>query len=1421
MGMRLGILVFLLGCAIQAQPQRLLLKFEKLSDAYLFQAQTANVRPLVRLKSDQTAPSVQSVQNAIQEECAKWCIVVLKEGQSADSALRVLSSLYRLSYAHTPHSLRLESSVGLDSLRSQQWALDKLKAEQVWKKSTGKGAVVAIIDTGIEWTHEDLQSQLWINAAEDLNRNGRFEAWPYNERVNGLSGDIDSIDNDANGYVDDLIGYNFVDQAIGNLGDWSIRDAYPFDELGHGTNVAGVIAAAHNNVRGVSGLAYDAKLMTLRAFDLSGNADEDDIASAVLYATNNGARIINCSFGDVIQSQMLRDVMSYAEANKVLVVASSGNSGGDGPHFPSDYRSCMSVGASSAEDRRALFSSFNSQLSLIAPGQGILTTGLNNSYLTVSGTSFSSPITAAAAALLIEQDPELSPNALRSMLEISAQVLDSVRWSPLTGAGRLDVLRALEIQQSGDVHLARPEMDATIVRSAQSTFDVLGSVNVPMMSEWTLEIANLASPTTWTILKRSSQRVIDSAVLYSLDLSTLRDSSYTLRVVAHLTNGRSLQRSTRFHILPSSLTSPEVQAYPIWFKGQRMLALQLRCDRYCTIQAELSTSTRKSLQSSQHLGRDHFLMLSCEGMNETADVRIRVRSSDGDTVVLQDVVDVQNVEVQDTCFTKKSFAGPRLYFNAQSYDSTLRQVYASDLSTEQRSLGVFALKNNRIVKVDSSSQPLFTRGVSRSTNDAKAYCLAYAGGNTSLIQLNNEGKFGPVVFGDSISHTFWATRFADVNADGLSDIIGYRSSRTTRDSLGRSVAANDAMEVYAASGNTFRFLAQSELQMRPAPFRNTTNFSGPGCAVGDFDRDGNTELAFCDANGSMQIAEYKNSELRTEKIIQSQQSADAASEFCTEIDIDGDGTPEIIYGSAASSSLNFDAEYDASVWTFHLLKSSGPNTYKEVWSEHIYGSRYGKPYYNGVSAGQLDSRPGDELVLSLFPNIYVFSVDDKGSAMKPIWYHDNVWSTAPLIADLDGNGRNELAFSSSASDSSEWWEWSLPSSALAPPTNFRLRVLSDDSLSLYWDADPATKETVVELKWHPIGQNISQRLKAFVSGREFHIPRRPAGMVYTIRGVNHATVADSTFENASRQKEFVYAGDIRALSCMVDVAQPELLHVQFGAAVSRADIPVSAWNVVDASEGMISVLSSSVESDSTLLLRIQRTSSSALKLRVQLDSALIYNQLPPVYADVMCSVAEKSDSCCRFGFSRLLAKTPSTIRIEFSEAASNNALDPTQYTCSAGLVIKSLAFADAEQRIIVVEFEDAQGMGARGLIYSIRAHETLLSKRGTAMGAGPESILSWTFSASDASEIFAFPQPFSVSRDGILRFAGIPQNATVAIKTTEGVLIATLRQRLEDGGLEWRPADDAGSLLSSGVYIFTVQSADGSESDPYTFLFAR
>ncbi len=306
-----------------------------------------------------------------------------------------------------------------------QYAHRLIQMEDAWDISTGsRDVVIAVIDTGVDVNHPDLKNNIWTNEDEI----------PDND-----------IDDDGNGYVDDINGWNFGrdDNEVAP----SNEDASVSSVISHGTEVSGVIGAVGNNDQGVVGVNWQCSIMGLR---LSLDFGSDEIADALDYAAANGARVVNMSFGgDVFGPEgdlLVQGAIDNAYAQGVLLVASAGNADTTRPNYPAAYPNVMSVASTNGEDMKTGHSTFGPWLDIAAPGTDIVTTDLGGEYIATAGTSFSAPYVAAVAGLVIGHRPDLSHAQTRAILENTADPVDYGNLDPnlgYIGTGRVNAYQAL------------------------------------------------------------------------------------------------------------------------------------------------------------------------------------------------------------------------------------------------------------------------------------------------------------------------------------------------------------------------------------------------------------------------------------------------------------------------------------------------------------------------------------------------------------------------------------------------------------------------------------------------------------------------------------------------------------------------------------------------------------------------------------------------------------------------------------------------------------------------------------------------------------------------------------------------------------------------------------------------------------------
>lgn len=316
-----------------------------------------------------------------------------------------------------------------------------IDAPEGWDLRTAASStlVVAVIDSGVRYTHEDLAANMWKNPNEIPN--------------NG-------IDDDNNGYVDDVYGIN----AITPLDDKGKGDGDPMDDNGHGTHVAGIIGAVGNNAKGVTGVAWTVKIMACKFTAANGKGSDSNAIKCIQYAIDNGAKIMNNSWGGDSDDPALQAEIAKAQKAGILFVTASGNGDSNGnaidndstPHYPSSYSlvldNVIAVAATDHNDTLTTFSNYGAtSVDLAAPGEDIWSTYIgttaptknsNTTYASLSGTSMATPYVSGALALLTSMFPNEGYISIKNRLYDGTDKLTALSGKCVTG-GRLNLFTSL------------------------------------------------------------------------------------------------------------------------------------------------------------------------------------------------------------------------------------------------------------------------------------------------------------------------------------------------------------------------------------------------------------------------------------------------------------------------------------------------------------------------------------------------------------------------------------------------------------------------------------------------------------------------------------------------------------------------------------------------------------------------------------------------------------------------------------------------------------------------------------------------------------------------------------------------------------------------------------------------------------------
>ncbi|MHC4863977.1 MAG: S8 family peptidase [Planctomycetota bacterium] len=356
----------------------------------------------------------------------------LEPGQTLEQVVAAYDSDPDIEYAHVNHIISL-SKIPNDPEYPEwgQWNLYIIQAAEAWDIHTAsRRVVVAVLDTGADYQHRDLRNNMWVNEAERR----------------GLTG----VDDDGNGYFDDIYGYDF------GFDDGDPLDDDPWDSRGHGTACAGIIGAEGNNGLDIAGICWRVEIMAAKfSGPPDGQGSEADGATAAYYATANGADVASLSWGEPYPLPTMRQAFDYAYSQGVAVVAAAGNDSSSSAYYPASYPGIISVAATDWADNKAHYSNYGSWVDIAAPGEYVRSLAVTEGTRSgLRGTSFAGPHVAGASAFLLSAHPRLTPDELRDIL---MQTVDPVDPPSTCQSGRLNLFKAMKaaLPSEGFIRLDR------------------------------------------------------------------------------------------------------------------------------------------------------------------------------------------------------------------------------------------------------------------------------------------------------------------------------------------------------------------------------------------------------------------------------------------------------------------------------------------------------------------------------------------------------------------------------------------------------------------------------------------------------------------------------------------------------------------------------------------------------------------------------------------------------------------------------------------------------------------------------------------------------------------------------------------------------------------------------------------------------
>lgn len=1296
----------------------------------------------------------------------------LKTAATAAAARQALQALPNVAYVQ-PHLTRRVFAAPGDPLAAAQWYLQTIRADA--DLPPGDPAVlVGVIDTGIDYQHEDLQGQLWVNAAEDVNGNGRLDA-----------PDLNGIDEDGNGYVDDVIGWDFTDAPdFPDGGDYRDPDPDPLDEFpgGHGTAVAGIIAAAAENGRGIRGIAPGVRVMNLRAATAAGIFEEDDIAEAILYAVENGCKVVNMSFGDAAVSFLLRDVIRYGRGKGVLFVAAAGNSGDQTPNYPAALDETIAVGAIDSTGQLAGFSNYGSHINLVAPGRDILTTLSGNGYGPVTGTSFAAPMVSAALALLCSQHPGEPAEQLTGALYAGCRDAGSPGWDSFYGHGIPDIAHSLRVSEQGLAQILTPANGGAVAAPVAA---IVGSAFGPQLLDYSVSFAPGRLPLQMQTIAQVAGRQVLNDTLALWNTTALPDSIYTLEVRLRQRGLSDLVWRSEV-MLDRSPPQPGPLTVTRLLDGQHEAALlefETGDPTIAKMKFRRSGEGDFDFQTSRYFLKKHHFILSADAFAGETDLFFELENSAGLTGRLDDAGQPFRLELADRVppgdFLVETAPWPfrgiflpgTTDFNA---DGTPEIVFA-----EQTGSTVGALRLAQWVEgvwqfTRLSEHPLIPRDAGV-IHPGQGVTLAGGFGGTSLLLGGNApGELpGAVVWEDTSN--FWVSRLADFDGDAPLEM------------LARHLARWKIFDISADFQLTPR-------QILPPASEGNNQFGVPRTLLGDFDGDGRREIALEDRDGDVVV--YEEDAAGTYDVIWTQRLPGSGGEgLLVAADLRGEDRPLLVSAVRHSPETDGQADLPPAYWALTVWESTGNNAFALLAQQNFLGATPatpGRDLQNGLSIADLDGDGRDELIFTPHPRAYVLDWQEEGLRVR--WFREGVSSNAAPAADFDGNGVTDLALN--LDNGIQLYQTNLQTDRPPAPAGLRAEPLDTAAVRLRWLPAPGA------------GQ--------------YRIYRRTPGFGFSLRDSTQTTVfVDTLVENGT---EYTYAVtqinppfplpesrlSVPATARpnpppqlrRIEAVAPQQLRLTYSEPMGESAFETARYHLQGIATGPVGIARGGGSTVALLSFANPFPPGRHLLVLANIRDA----QNTPLRGDTLAIPFDMAAPLLPLYLQSVEMQDKRRLVLRFNRPVDpGSAADVAHYRLEPDGQILAARADSADGRIVRLHLDGKNRLGSLGVTYFLTV-SGVRGIEGQILAGPPANRLAIVGHADDLTAVRVYPNPYRPEHTALpLMFANVPDGSEIYIFNPSGHLIRRLSGPAPAGGIPWDLQTGQGKTAANGVYLYVVR----------------